>query len=185
MDDCRAIAVLFDELAVCLGLARRVEFARRLAVGAAAPLVRLLAADGTSDSQGRMMMCGEVGHGRVLPVSWGWRATAARGPLPRILSQRRGALAKATPEGASGRRPGPGPRKRCGLCRSWPRVCAQVLGASNDKSESILGHGSVSLMDHADHLGVPAVRQAAEPHDDPKAERDRLLPERVDHVREP
>ena len=45
MDDCRAIAVLFDELAVCLGLARRVELARRLAVGAAAPLVRLLAAD--------------------------------------------------------------------------------------------------------------------------------------------
>jgi hypothetical protein len=77
MDDCRSIAMLFDELPVCFGLARLVEIARQLTVSAAAPLVRLLAANGTTDCQSRMMMRGEVGHARVLPVSWGWRAAAA------------------------------------------------------------------------------------------------------------
>ena len=128
MDDCRAIAMLFDELPVCLGLARRVEIARHLTVGAAAPFIRRLAADGTADSQGWMMMCGEVGHGRVLPVSWGWRATAARGLLPRILSQRRRASAKATPEEPFRLFPDRRQTKGCGLGRS---VMAKSLRASS------------------------------------------------------
>ena len=69
--------MLFDELPVCFGLACLVEIARQLTVSAAAPLVRMLAANGTTDCQSWMMMRGEVGHESVLPVSWGCRAATA------------------------------------------------------------------------------------------------------------